>query len=748
MHERSEKILLWIIRLCVVGILFLPLIVIPQALFLYIFGKAILFQLLVEIAFGAWLILCLLHKTYRAQFRHAIMLSLVFFLCMLIVTAYTGIDPSRSFWSTQERMTGIIMYLHLFLYTLVLSSTIKRAFEWKFILTASIAVNAIVVLFGFLELHIKGERLASTLGNPVFFAAYALFHVWIAGYLFFQEREKTLKWIYGCSVILNAIALIIAGSRGVFFAFFIGLIFFLFSVAVGIAQWSQRRLLLFGILLLLTSSIITLALLKTPSGVTAGKKYLPNVIARTLYGGSESNNDRLVLWTIALQGWKERPLLGWGWDNYRAVYEKYLVPRPFMNPWYDHSHNQLLDILVFTGSIGVLSYLFFWFSLFVVLVRVLRSSKERQTRTAALCICAFFLSYFIQNMVAFDSLIPLISFFTAVSLLIVLSSRQELVARKQERRILVWCALVIAEMLIIGIMWHVNIKPFSQSREGIHGVVQLLLRENIPEALVHLKKSFAEKSMVSAEVGLQLAEIIGPRILNPTWSPTTEQRKNLLVFLTEQFEKEIAGQEKPNYIQHYIGVARLNYFLFRLTGDVDLLIRAENNLRVAQHISPQRHQIFAQFADIAVARKQYDRALEYQKRAIDLSPESSKRFLYWSLAHIYIAKNSIAQGFEALKTAHSFRYPIYMDDSLVIPLVLAINNKDDQYRALVSDYIERMVQAQPQNLKILGAKIIFLKRTGAENEARELLRSIIKQEKRSESYLHSLFESVHEKILP
>lgn len=748
MIERTEKILLWVIRLCIVGILFLPLIVVPQALFLYIFGKAVLFQIFVEIAFGSWLILCLLNTVYRPQFRNTLILSMMFFLSILVMTAFTGIDPLRSFWSTQERMTGIILYLHLFAYALLLSSTIKQVFEWKMFLTASVAVNIIVLLFGFLELGIEGGRLASTLGNPVFFATYALSHFWTAGYLFFQERGRVLKWVYGCSVVLNAIAIVVAGSRGVFLAFFIGLLFFLFTFAFCIAKWSRRRLLLFGMLLLLGSGIITLVLLRTPSGITAGKKYLPNVISRTLYGGGESNRDRLALWTIAFQGWKERPILGWGWENYRTVYEKYLIPRSFMDTWYDRSHNQLLDVLVFTGSIGVFSYILFWFFISAFLIRAFRFPKEPKIRAAILCISAFFLSYGIQNVFAFDSLVPLIFFFMNVGLLISLTPRREHMPCKQKNRLLWWFVVTFAEVALAGMVWHLNVTPLYRSVEGVRGVVQIMFKQNIPEALIHLEKSFAGTSMTHAETGLQIAEIIGPHILNPTWSPTTEQRKDILVFLVEQFTKEIAGPPRPNYIQHYIGLSRLYYFLFRLTGDPDLLVRAESILNTAQKISPRRHQIFAQFADIAVARQQYDKALQYQRQAIALSPEDSKRFLYWGLAYMYGAKKNILKSLEALHTAESFGYPIYTDDSLIIPLVLAIKSEDDPYGDRVLDYIEHVVRVQPKNLKVLGAKIVILKKMRKGKEAKKIFYEIEKKEKSAGVYLQSLFKSIREEILP
>lgn len=747
MIERLENALLWLIRLCIVGILFLPLIVVPQALFLYVFGKGIIFQMLVEISVGVWILLCILNKNYLPRFRNAIILSFAFFLFILIVTAFTGIDPSRSFWSTQERMTGIIMYLHVFAYTLLLSSIIKRWFEWSVLLTISVAVNIVVLLFGFLELRIEGGQLASTLGNPVFFAVYALFHFWIACYLFFQENKNILKGIYGCSAALNAAAIIVAGSRGVFLAFLAGIVFFLLFVTTTVAKFPRRRILLSGILMLLLAGVVMSVLLKTSSGIEWGKNNLPLVVSRTLYGGKESNSDRLVLWTIALNGWKERPVLGWGWENYRAVYEKYLIPRPFMDTWYDRSHNQFLDVLVLAGVFGIFSYFLFWFFISAATIRVVRCTKERRMRISTICLGALFFSYFIQNAVAFDSFISLLLFFTTIGLLLSISTHEQRGPSVKRDGCFYWIIFIFAEILIAGMLWHLNAKPLYKSIEGVRGAGQLIFKQDIPKALAHLQKSFDGTSISRAEIGLQIAEIIGSRILNPAWGPPTEQRKELLVFLIKQFENEIKGPPRPNYIQHYVGLSRLYYFLFRLTGDTDTLVRAEDILRTAYQISPQRHQVLAQRADIAVARKQYDQALEYQQRALSLSPSRSKRFLYWGLAYIYIMEEDIQKGVEALQYAQSFGYPVYSDDSLVVPLALAVKDASNSSGVLVFSYIENMLKIQPSNLKIVGAKIIFLHRVGKKNEAKKLFNEIEKKEKSAGVYLRALFKSVHEKIL-
>ena len=78
---------------------------------------------------------------------------------------------------------------------------------------------------------------------------------------------------------------------------------------------------------------------------------------------TETFQTRLLLWKQAVEAFKERPILGWGPENFSAAFEKHYLPQ--FEVWYDRAHSVYFDYLAETGILGLLSYLgifgvFYW----------------------------------------------------------------------------------------------------------------------------------------------------------------------------------------------------------------------------------------------------------------------------------------------------------------------------------------------------------------------------------------------------
>ena len=102
--------------------------------------------------------------------------------------------------------------------------------------------------------------------------------------------------------------------------------------------------------------------------------------------------SRLNNWKIAYEGFKEKPVLGWGQENYQYVFAKHFLPEMYNDaPWYDRSHNFLLDWLVSGGILGLLSFLApFGLTLWLTI----RSGKF--SNTPKRFICGFYRCLFCQ----------------------------------------------------------------------------------------------------------------------------------------------------------------------------------------------------------------------------------------------------------------------------------------------------------------------------------------------------------------
>ena len=135
------------------------------------------------------------------------------------------------------------------------------------------------------------------------------------------------------------------------------------------------------------------------------------------------------MWNMAWQGFKERPLLGWGPENYINVFDRhfdtrYFSPSAGFGAWFDRAHSIYFDYLVETGILGLLSFIgiwavFYWYSLKLLISNNLQiiaqnfqqkrdSNKDvfdsRGLLIQRALIFALPISYLVQGIVLFDIL--------------------------------------------------------------------------------------------------------------------------------------------------------------------------------------------------------------------------------------------------------------------------------------------------------------------------------------------------------
>jgi len=109
--------------------------------------------------------------------------------------------------------------------------------------------------------------------------------------------------------------------------------------------------------------------------------------------------ERLAHWQAAQEMWRDNLWLGVGFGNYAVVYPAYAVGR-----WLDplgHAHNYLFNIGAETGLVGVVGYLIFWISVFILLWQTV-SSKRGFQRAVAVGIVGIMVHLHVHNL--FDNL--------------------------------------------------------------------------------------------------------------------------------------------------------------------------------------------------------------------------------------------------------------------------------------------------------------------------------------------------------
>ncbi|MEK7622034.1 MAG: O-antigen ligase family protein [Patescibacteria group bacterium] len=366
--------------------------------YLYIFG----FIALIALVFGVKVILRQSQIIFSKRW-----LLLIFGLVLFIhyLSAVWGVFPIRSFWSDIIRSSGLIFLTGIALIAWLLSELLT-ARDWQLLrwaIALSGALLSLFTLFGF-----------AALGNSTFAGAYLSLILTITLIELTRSRvgSKWRKILIGLVVIqlISPLLLNLKGLTNVFVepAGILGSArassATVIAVLIYFAGWvlwrryaTQTYQKLFFKLwngLWLVGLVSAVLLLFVPDSFVQ-KSYI-----------KESSAARLVVWESGLEAFKERPLLGWGPENFRLAFEKHFDNRLYQDEylgeiWFDRAHNVIVDTLVSVGLVGVVSIILLATMFIVVVIRARKRGLIGAGEARLLSIIPF--AHFLQLQTSFDT---------------------------------------------------------------------------------------------------------------------------------------------------------------------------------------------------------------------------------------------------------------------------------------------------------------------------------------------------------
>src|SRR6267142_5150975 len=380
-----------IIVLLLVSLL-VPLIVGYDFFFPYVAPRNIFFRVVIEVGAAA-LVLALSFGRKSLDLRsEPIFWSLVAFLAAASVSALLSPALAHSFFGDFERMGGVWAWFHLVLFFLLLRTL--RDQDWSWVLNGALVVGLLVGAiavgqhFGLATGANSADTIAvastSTLGNSGLLAAYLLMNVGLAGYL--AATSERYRLLYFLAAGANLLALIYAENRSTVIGLVLGAMVAGFIFAM-ISAPSTRK----WIALALAASLAVVV-----AGLTAGirafpgaaiTRHVPEVLQRLASTNpTGSDQSRTMQWRAAIDGFKDRPLLGYGLENHNLVWSAYFDPGiyRFHTDIFDRTHNQFLETLATTGLIGTSAFLGIWIAIGVTLVRAYRAGRLSAPAVAVL----------------------------------------------------------------------------------------------------------------------------------------------------------------------------------------------------------------------------------------------------------------------------------------------------------------------------------------------------------------------------
>lgn len=350
-------------------------------------------------------------------------------LAVHYLSALFGVYPERSLWSDIIRSTGVFFLTYGAFFAFWLSELLTER-DWQLVRRAVVVSSSVFAALSFFGPEGAGVagRLWSvdftisglTLGNSTFAGAYLVLGLIVT--LIEAARSpkgSRLRRAFAALAIIQLLSpFLIAGKiweGGVSFAD----IFSNPSLVLGIARASSATAIL--VLLYVFGWWLLRRFCKPPwkrpalwvwsgawaLGVLAAIAFLfvPGSVVQEKYIEA-SSAARIIVWERGFEAVSDRPLLGWGPENYRFAHEAHIDSELYLKEnlgevWFDRAHNVVVDMLVSVGIIGTLAFVLLVSYFLVVIARARRRGLIGDAEAHLLGVLVF--AHFLQLQTSFDT---------------------------------------------------------------------------------------------------------------------------------------------------------------------------------------------------------------------------------------------------------------------------------------------------------------------------------------------------------
>ena len=415
-------------------VLLTPFAVMPEVFYPYAVGKAVWSRAAIGVTFALWALLALADPAARPP-RSPLLFILGIGTAVTVLAAASGADFQRSLWSSYERMQGVVDLLHWFAFFLVLVSVLRTERAWRRVLALHLAAGTalvLVVIARSLEIEVpfygghperEPRRLGGPLGNPVVLGAWLSVNAVLA--LGFAAAAAlrgdgrpagaaVIPWAafaWGLAVVLHLWGLLLAGSAAAFAGFLAGAVCALAGLAMLAPRregprrgWRGRRAVRLGAAALACAAAAGFALgLADRGGPLAEWVHHPAVQLLDKFDPDHPTvQGRLAAWRASLAGFTERPVLGWGPENFDMVFGRYATGYGAVMQAHDRPHSTFLETAVTAGAAGLAAWLALWAATARAAWRAARGLRG-PTGMLALFAGAALAAHLVQGLASFDT---------------------------------------------------------------------------------------------------------------------------------------------------------------------------------------------------------------------------------------------------------------------------------------------------------------------------------------------------------
>ncbi len=726
-----------------------PFIVSWSIYFPFISGKTYLFRFLVELSFAFWLLLAIRDRKYWPNFKNPIVAATLLFLLGLTITALLGIDPINSFFSNIERADGVIQFGHWFLYFLMIISVFQGRSDWERLLKILVGLAAALALWAWYLDRIAAYvyRIQGSFGNPSYLGAFMIFAIGFAAALavlqlrnnssrsFDQDNVATSKkWLllWLGLIIFFGITLMSTQTRGAYLGLAGGFIFFTAFAFIFLRKKHKNLSIFLGAAFISGLIVVSSIFAFQKSQLVQSQYILKRIADFSTVTQSTSFNERVRAWMVALKVFKDKPIFGWGPENFGPAFNyHYDFQATQLESWFDRPHSQPLQILAEGGLFLFLLYLFWIGAIFFVIYRIFGKN-----RLLGGVLAATYLAFLIQDLFLFDTYPLYLGLFPFLGFLYFgyesgkskeragLSTTRlgKVLGERNPATYLVLILLLAATFyLTIHTVWRpykansLIIDFYNYAKIGKYAEAQRFL-----DQATQFKSPYTwfDNRKNSGWIFLSALDRVESEGVEET---AREPFINLYKFITVKLEEALAYRPVDQQIYYVLGKTyRLGVGVL---GQSDDLVKAERVLQKGRGIAPDRAEYINELATVLVDQKRFDEAetlLKEQQARVGLSPVLA----HAALGHLYFLEGNFSRAMEEYDEAKRLGYPFWESDQAYNRYIFV----SDQFRAY-----EKILQVSKEFIENRGSDgdawfniALAFKKLGQDKDAASAFREAVK----------------------
>ncbi|MDD5726328.1 MAG: O-antigen ligase family protein [Patescibacteria group bacterium] len=751
-RSTAIKVLKAIVYAGIYGGLLMPLVFVPVVIFPFVFSKLIFFQILIGLTFPAYLILAWIEPQYRPRWSLLYCAIGAYFVALLLSVIF-AVDPVRAWWGNQERMNGLFTLIHFFIWLTMTISLIKTWPQWQKFLNYQVILGVFMACVALLQrpfpnllLFPAGGRVGGLLDNPIYMGAYQLFILFFIALLWMKTKNNGWRVWYVIAFIASMTSMFAAGSRGPF----MGMIFGIVVSAISIGVMHHNKKIRLGVIAaVLFLGLTYLGIVTYGVQTTVFKQFATSfpTVSRMFYIQT-GTAGRFIAWDIAWKGFLERPLTGWGLDDFHILFNKNYNPKSlragYAETWFDRAHNTVMDVISMTGIFGFVTFVALWGLLYFTIIKARRKGYIDMSTTAILI--GLPAGYFLQNLFVFDHPAAFSMSYLLYAFVVCIeypiftgdSAKAQGAMPNQEAgkkvRPVPWVTFGLIQVVFVLLVYLTSAMPAYASYLSIKsnnsyaaGNLQGML-DYAKQAATIQTPYLDEQTFLLSRNLIALADA-GELTKWPQW----KEMFNLTKQITERHLVSHGMNSHPRFIY-----ANLLQSIAQVTRDINLMKEAEVQYKAAIEWSPKRQQLYFGYGRLLSDMGRPEDAMSQYKQAAEFDPGIGEAWWYVGVSY-WFDQNKPQEGAQYIIKAvkSELAYPLRSgQDALLLAQAYDLMNDKDGLKSLID--ILPTLPASPAAVYVQIAKA--MEHQGLIEQRNMILGAVIKLDPTTINQLQALID--------